>query len=432
MIPVVDPAETRRFALDIVQRLRGAGYEALWAGGCVRDQLLGREPKDYDVATSARPDEVRAVFGKRHTIPVGAAFGVITVLGRHGAGAVEVATFRRDATYSDGRHPDSVTFSSAAEDALRRDFTINGMFYDPLAEQVVDYVGGQEDLAAGVVRAIRDPRERFHEDKLRMLRAIRFATIFGFTLETQTLAAIRQLAAEVVIVSAERIAAELRRLLPHPARRRGLELLSASRLLPVLLPELAGFDPESAWRDADSDATWRATLELLDALPSPTFPVALAALIRPVATGGTAAETICRRWRLSNDETARVDWLLTRLDEVLAARDLPWPRLQRLLIAPGIGELLSLAEGVERTSGLATPQSDYCRELLAQPAAQLNPPPLVTGDDLRRAGLRPGPMFRELLEAIRDRQLTGELTTAAEALEFALGLGPDRSAASGG
>ncbi len=166
MIPLVDPAETRRFALDIVQRLRGAGYEALWAGGCVRDQLLGREPKDYDVATSARPDEVREVFGKRHTIPVGAAFGVITVLGRHGAGAVEVATFRRDATYSDGRHPDSVTFSSAAEDAQRRDFTINGMFYDPLEQKVLDFVGGEAELLVGRDGAGGDAGDRAQRRRL--------------------------------------------------------------------------------------------------------------------------------------------------------------------------------------------------------------------------------------------------------------------------
>lgn len=168
----------RQFAVEVVERLRTAGYEALWAGGCVRDQLLQRTPKDYDVATSAHPDQIRDVFGRRRTLPIGAAFGVITVLGPKSAGQIEVATFRQDATYSDGRHPDSVTFSTAEEDARRRDFTINGLFYDPLNEQVIDFVGGQQDIDRRVVRAIGDPYERIAEDKLRMLRAVRFSATF--------------------------------------------------------------------------------------------------------------------------------------------------------------------------------------------------------------------------------------------------------------
>src|SRR5262245_26238906 len=186
-----DPARQHAFALEIAQKLRGAGFEALWAGGCVRDELLGLVPKDYDVATSATPDQIRSVFGHRRTLPIGAAFGVITVLGPRAAGQIEVATFRTDAQYSDGRHPDSVSFTTAEHDAQRRDFTINGLFFDPVASRVVDYVGGQDDLNRRILRAIGDPRLRLSEDKLRMLRAVRFAAAFQFTIEPATLRAIQ-------------------------------------------------------------------------------------------------------------------------------------------------------------------------------------------------------------------------------------------------
>src|SRR5208337_581044 len=182
---MIDPEQQRRFALEVVRRLRAAGFEAYWAGGCVRDELLGRRPKDYDVATSAAPPQIRELFGNRRTLPLGAAFGVITVLGPRPADPayrvpmIEVATFRQDAEYSDGRHPDHVTFSSAREDAARRDFTINGMFFDPVERTVIDFVGGQEYLRQGLIRAIGSPRLRFGEDKLRMLRAVRFAAAFG-------------------------------------------------------------------------------------------------------------------------------------------------------------------------------------------------------------------------------------------------------------
>ncbi len=212
-------ADERAFALDVVRRLREAGHEALWAGGCVRDQLLGLTPKDHDVATSARPEEVRTLF--RRTIAVGMSFGVVDVIGPrhdHGHFTVQVATFRSDVSYSDGRHPDAVVFSSAREDALRRDFTINGMFYDPLADQLIDYVDGQDDLRAGLLRAIGDPRQRFIEDKLRMLRAVRMTTRFDLTLDPATKNAIQAMAPEITVVSAERVAEELRKILVDPRR----------------------------------------------------------------------------------------------------------------------------------------------------------------------------------------------------------------------
>src|SRR5262249_10299637 len=221
----------REFALEVAKKLREAGFEALWAGGCVRDELLGLTPKDYDVATSATPDQIRDLFGRRRTLPIGASFGVITVLGPRAAGQIEVATFRTDAAYSDGRHPDSVTFTTAEHDAQRRDFTINGLFFDPIAEKVVDYVGGQADLERHVLRAIGDPRLRFGEDKLRMLRAVRFAAAFNFAIDRQTLDAIQEMAPEISNVSAERIGAEIRRMLTDRSRAAAFALLRETKLL---------------------------------------------------------------------------------------------------------------------------------------------------------------------------------------------------------
>src|SRR5438477_3421554 len=224
----------REFAVEVVRRLRAAGYQALWAGGCVRDELLGLVPKDYDVATDARPEDVRRLFPR--TVAVGMSFGVIEVLGPRARAStaplrVQVATFRSDVSYSDSRHPDAVVFSSAREDALRRDFTINGMFFDPLENRLIDYVGGQEDLKARVLRAIGDPATRIAEDKLRMLRAVRLAARFELAIDPGTWAAIRDMAEQITIVSAERIADELRKLLVDPQRSRGVNLLCESGLV---------------------------------------------------------------------------------------------------------------------------------------------------------------------------------------------------------
>src|SRR5438876_3851021 len=304
-MPTADPKQARDFAVDVVRRLRESGHQALWAGGCVRDQLMGQMPKDYDVATDALPDRIREVFGKRRTLPIGAAFGVITVLGPKGAGQIDVATFRRDAGYSDGRHPDAVSFSDAEHDAQRRDFTINGLFFDPLDDRVIDFVGGQDDLAQGVVRSIGDPLARIAEDKLRMLRAVRFAARFDFALEDQTLAAIKQQARELVIVSAERVAAELRMIFTNSNRARGLELLVETGLLEVVLPEIA---PLLQSRDQ-----WSRTIEVLRALHAPTFSMALAALLREVQAFDAfrnVPQTVFERWKLSTDELVGVEKLL--------------------------------------------------------------------------------------------------------------------------
>src|SRR5581483_10047645 len=225
----------REFAVEVVRRLREAGHQALWAGGCVRDELLGLVPKDYDVATDATPEQVRRLF--RRTVAVGAAFGVVQVLGPRPL-SVEVATFRSDVSYSDGRRPDRVVFSSPREDAERRDFTINGMFFDPIENRLIDYVGGRQDLQARILRAIGDPLTRFGEDKLRMLRGVRMATRFGLTIDPATADAIRAMADQITIVSAERIADELRKLLVDPHRARGMNLMYDVGLVGPILPEL--------------------------------------------------------------------------------------------------------------------------------------------------------------------------------------------------
>ena len=419
--PKIDPVQAREFALDIVRRLREAGFQALWAGGCVRDGLLGLPPKDYDVATDAKPEQVREVFGRRRTLAIGQSFGVIVVLGPKSVGHVDVATFRRDATYSDGRHPDHVTFSSAPEDAQRRDFTINGLFFDPIAEQVIDYVGGQQDLERRLIRAIRDPFERFSEDKLRMLRAVRIATVFGFQIETGTMDAIRQLARQMIIVSAERIAAELRKMLEHARRRRGVELLAESGLLPVIFPELEEIAGGSAL-DEPADV-WRQTLQILDRLDRPSAAIAMAALLRGLAAdkerGLQQIEHIGQRLRLSNDERAEIAFLIDHEAEVRAARRTAWPRLQRVLIQRLSPALLTYGRAVAEVLDGTTEEIDYCRGKLDLPAAELDPPPLISGNDLRASGIPPGPVYRQVLDHVRDAQLEGRIHNRDEALAWA-------------
>ena len=252
-------------------------------------------PKDYDVATSAEPAQVREVFGRRRTIPVGAAFGVITVLGGKGRDPIEVATFRSDGRYLDGRRPESVEFTDAEHDALRRDFTINGLFFDPVDERVIDYVGGREDLSRKLVRAIGDPRERFTEDKLRLLRAVRFAATFDFEIEAETLRAVREMADQIEVVSAERIGAELRQVLSHPHAARGLALLAETGLLGHLLPEIA------PWAEA-ADARWAAVLDRLDRLGGAPLAAALAAVL--LEADGANVPALGRRLRFTNKEAA--------------------------------------------------------------------------------------------------------------------------------
>lgn len=405
-MPELVPEKQRRFAVEVVEKLRAAGFQAYWAGGCVRDQLMGRTPKDYDVATDAHPPQIRRVFDRRRTVAVGAAFGVITVLGPEESGQVEVATFRSDAAYSDGRHPDSVRFSTAREDAARRDFTINGLFYDPIDGQVIDLVGGQEDLARGVLRAVGDPRERIGEDKLRMLRAVRFSASLGFTLEANTLSAIREMADQVSVVSAERIAMEIERMLVDRRRTTAVRLLVETGLAAVVLPEIVPVDRDGQ-RRLDN------TLDVMKRLETPGFPLALSALLYS-AVDPAAAERVCKRWRLSNFNTDRTCWLVTHHAALDHARTERWSKVQRLLAADGVDDLLALGEARAPSGG--ADEIAWCRTRMAELGEELDPPMLLTGDDLIRHGIPVGPAYRGLLRQVRDAQLDGEIRTRADAL----------------
>jgi poly(A) polymerase len=433
---MLDRARQREFALDVVRKLRAAGFTAYWAGGCVRDQLLGREPKDYDVATNAEPEQIREVFGHRRTLAIGAAFGVISVVGPRGAGQVEVTTFRRDAAYSDGRHPDSVSFSGPEEDARRRDFTINGLFYDPLADETIDYVGGRRDLQQGIIRAIGEPRERFAEDKLRMLRAVRFAAALGFELDAATAAAIREMAAQINVVSAERVALEMRQMLVHTSRTVGMTRILENGLLSAMLPEAVAMRgiPQGKPVQPDGDL-WEHTLLVLQNLRSPSFTLALGALLHDIGkpqtmsrrdgrltfydhelVGAQIAENVCRRWKLSNKESDRVIWLVRYHMYLGEARKMRWAKLQRMLTAEGIEELLDLHEADALASDGNTADIDYCRQLLKQPQEELNPTQLLTGHDLLRHGVPQGRHYKWLLEQVRDAQLEKTIRSKRDAL----------------
>jgi poly(A) polymerase len=422
-IPAVDPK--REFAVEVVRKLSEASFTALWAGGCVRDLLLGRPPDDYDVATSARPEEVQQLFGPQRTRAIGASFGVILVHGarRSLGGDVEVATFRTEGPYLDGRRPEHVSFATPEEDARRRDFTINGMFYDPLAEQLIDYVGGREDLTRKIVRAIGDPHARFAEDKLRMLRAVRMTARFDFELEEKTAQAVRSQAREILVVSQERIAQELKKMLVHPRRARAMTMAHEVQLLEVIIPELAPVIATSG--SAAPGDRWRITLRMLELLNGPRFELALAAVLLEVAfdaTAGvaeTAAEQICRRLKLSNDECRDVSWLVGHREALEGVATWKISRLKRLLAKPLIGELHVLA----RTHAIATDSNladvEFCDQYMsATPMAEINPPPLICGDDLMDLGISPGPQFKELLEQVRDAQLDDLISTPTAALEF--------------
>jgi len=435
----------RDFAIDVVRRLREAGFQALWAGGCVRDQLLGLSPKDFDVATDARPDDVQRLF--RRTVAVGVSFGVVEVLGPPPL-KVQVATFRADVSYSDGRRPDAVVFTSAREDALRRDFTINGMFFDPLENQVIDYVEGQKDLEARVLRAIGEPAERFAEDKLRLLRAVRFATHYELSFDPATDSALRAMADQISVVSAERIAEELRRLLVDVHRRRGIELFVDTGLAQAIIPELLEMKGVlQGPPDAPTGDLWDHVLRVLDLLgPEPSFPLAFAALLHDVGKKRTMGRTpdrytfyyhehvgrrmtsdICRRLKLSNAERERIEWLVEKHQFLCEARQMRQSKLKVILIHPGIRELLALHRADARASGRSEDHVDFCEQCLGRWSAQdLDPPPLITGDDLVRQGLEPGPHFKALLDAVREAQLEGTITTAEEAIALVFRLRAER------
>jgi len=413
----------RDFAVDVVRTLKEAGFTALWAGGCVRDLLLRNPPDDYDVATSARPEEVQKLFGPRRTLAIGASFGVILVRSPRGGqgGDVEVATFRTEGPYVDGRRPEHVSYATPEEDAHRRDFTINGMFYDPLEDQLHDFVGGRDDIARQLVRAIGNPQARFTEDKLRMLRAVRISARFDFELEAATADAVRGMAPEILVVSQERIAQELKKMLVHPRRARAISLAHHLELLTIILPELT-LVVATAGAAGGADR-WHLTLETLEILKDPRFELAFAALLSqiggPEDDRGSAklAEVICRRLKLSNQEADDVAWLASQRSALRGATSWSKCRLKRLLAQPAIGDLLKLARAGAVAAGSDLTDIAFCEAYLATtPREEIDPPPLITGDDLVAIGLQPGAQFKELLDGARDAQLDSQIQTREEAL----------------
>ena len=430
----------RDFAVEVVLRLRRAGFQALWAGGCVRDLLLGLVPVDYDVATDATPEQVMLSLPFR-AITVGISFGVVRIRHprMHGI-EVEVATFRSDSAYVDGRRPAAVVFSSPDLDAARRDFTINGMFMDPESSQVIDYVGGLDDLRNQVLRAIGDPAERFREDKLRLLRAIRFAARFNLDIEPNTLQSLRAMAGEVVVVSPERIAQELRRMLVHENRAQAMNMALEVGLVAAILPPLVDmrglFQGKPVQPEGD---LWDHTMLVLRLLPvRPSFTLAFAALVHDVGkpftrtnhhgrtsfhshdqVGSRIADRLCRNLRLSNVERERITWLVAFHQYLGEAKKLREAKLKRVLAQPGIDELLALHRADALASTGDTEHVDYCAYYLEnQPAGPINPPPLLTGHDLVRHGLEPGAHFAVILETIREAQLEGRVQSKREVLDW--------------
>jgi poly(A) polymerase len=428
------------FAEEVVLRLRQAGFQALWAGGCVRDLLLGLEPADYDVATDATPEQVMLTLPYR-SLTMGVSFGVVRVRHprRHGI-EVEVATFRSDLAYVDGRRPTGVVFSSPELDAARRDFTINGMFMDPVKREVIDYVGGRADLDARLLRAIGEPSARFEEDKLRLLRAVRFAARFNMRIEPATLSALKSMADQVMVVSPERIAQELRRMLVHGHRGLAMDMAMDYGLIAAVLPPLTAskglFQGKPVQPEGD---LWQHTLLVLDLLPErPSFTLAFAALLHDVGkpftraihhgrssyhnheqVGGRKADELSRRLKLSNAERERISWLVTYHQYLGEAKKLREAKLKRILAEPGIDELLALHRADALASTGDTHHIDYCEYYLrCQPSGPINPPPLLTGHDLVRHGLKPGARFATILEQVREAQLDGQIHSKREALEW--------------
>jgi poly(A) polymerase len=441
--------EAKRRAAEIVTTLRKQGHQAYLAGGCVRDLLLGREPADYDVATDATPQQVMQIFPQ--TYAVGEQFGVVLVPEAESSGAtgalarqgttVEVATFRSDVGYSDGRHPDEVRFTKdPREDVQRRDFTINGMMLDPATNEVLDFVRGRDDLKAGIIRAIGDPERRFTEDKLRMLRAVRFAARFDYKIDPATMAAIQKLAPEIHQVSCERVREELTKMLTEGQARRAFELLDTSRLLPEVLPEIAAMkgvqQPPQYHPEGD---VFVHTLLLLEKLPpNASKTLAWGALLHDVGKPATfriapdrirfdghvevgvkMAAEILRRLRFSNHETDQILALVDNHMRFGAVERMKQSTLKKFLRMPAFEEHLELHRIDCLSSHGQLDAYEYTREQLRSlPPEAIRPTPLITGRDLIEAGYDPGPRFKEVLTAVEDAQLEGRLASRDAAMEY--------------
>jgi poly(A) polymerase len=464
-------SNAKHHAAEIVSTLREHGYQAYFAGGCVRDLLLTREPTDYDVATDATPRQVMQIFPQ--TYAVGEQFGVVLVpessatsyftasTASPSSGAehvlarpstvVEVATFRSDLGYSDGRHPDEVRFSKdPREDAQRRDFTVNGMMLDPATNQVLDFVGGQADLKAGIIRAIGDPERRFTEDKLRMLRAVRFAARFDYRIDAATMAAMQKLAPGIHHVSCERVRDELTKMLTEGRARRAFELLDTTKLLQEVLPEiaamkgveqppqyhpegdvfihtllllekLAGGEPVAPPHRISTTLAWGALLH--DVGKPPTFRIAPDRIRFDghVDVGVKMAAEICRRLRFSNHETDQILALVANHMRFGNIQRMKQSTLKRFLRLPAFDEHLELHRIDCLASHGQLEAYEYAREQLrSTPPEAIRPIPLITGRDLIDAGYKPGPRFKQVLTAVEDAQLEGRLTSREAAMEFVL------------
>ena len=439
----------KQHALHVVRELRRHGFQSYLAGGCVRDMLLGSEPTDYDVTTDATPNEVMRIFPE--TYAVGAQFGVVLVpVPQDGwefdpAGPphpIEVATFRSDGIYSDGRHPDQVQYSkSPEEDVQRRDFTINGLLMDPLDnDRVLDFVGGRADLAAGVIRAIRDPERRFQEDKLRMLRAVRFAARFRYTIDPATFAAMQELAPGIHQVSRERVRDELTKMLTEGHARQAFELLDQSGLLKEVLPEITRMhgveQPPQFHPEGD---VWIHTMMLLEQLPAncsrtlawgallhdvgkpPTFRVAPDRIRFDghVEVGVAVAHEICRRLNFSNDDTERIEALVANHMRFKDVERMKPATLKRFLRMPQFDEHLEMHRMDCLASHCDLGLYDFvAQKLRTTPAKEIRPEPLVDGDDLISLGYSPGPRFKEILGVVEDAQLEGKIHCREEAVEL--------------
>lgn len=425
-------------ARDIVAQLQRAGHTAYLAGGCVRDHLLGVEAKDYDVATSARPEEVQRLF-PRVTNLTGKSFGVLRVLVEEEF--FEVATFRQDGPYQDGRHPESVRFATAEEDAQRRDFTINGLFFDPVADRLIDYVGGEADLRAGIVRAIGNPADRFAEDHLRLLRAIRFATRLIFKIEPKTWEAIRAEAAMIRTVSAERIRDELNKIFTASKPELGLDLLDQSGLLAEVLPDIAAMhgveQPPQYHPEGD---VYEHVRLMLTKIERPNLDLALGVLFHDVGKKPTAkadengrirfnehesvgagmAEQIMTGLRYDNKSIETVKELVQHHMQFKDVTRMKPSTLKRMMARPTFPLELELHRIDCASSHGDLTNHDYLKHLLeTMPPEEIDPPQLISGRDLIAMGLPPGKIFSRILEAVRVAQLEGAVETRDEALKLA-------------
>lgn len=431
MAPMDEREQCARRVCAVLSR---AGHRALLAGGCVRDKLLGVPPKDYDVATSARVDEIRALFPG--ALEIGAAFGVM-MLPLH-EGRIEITCFRRDGPYLDGRHPASVTFTDEREDALRRDFTINAMFLDPENDALLDYVHGQEDLRRGIVRAVGDPRKRFQEDYLRMARAARFAGRLGFAVDTATLAAIREHAPNILRTSPERIRDELTMMLTEGGVARAFSILDDTGLLGHVLPEIAAMKGVEQPPDYHPEGdVFTHTLLMLEQLEHPSPALAWAVLLHDVGKpptqtfddrirfnfhhklGARMTETICRRFRMPNAQLERIAWLVENHMRLADVPEMRESRRKRFVREPGFPELMVLCRMDAVASHGDLSIICWIEEYLAALVPEsVRPAPLLTGHDLIAMGYAPGPLFREILCAVEDAQLEGTLQEARAAKDF--------------